>query len=316
MMINGSRPHRILVAGTINMDLVCHVPRLASVGETLRGEHFRTVPGGKGANQAVAAARLGAEISMLGSVGADAFGASLLEGMKDAGVQVEGVRCDPAVSSGVAMIFVLPRGENSITFIQGANACLTDEWLSAFWARAGEFQWMLLQTELPLEINRKLVNEAERRGIRVLLDGGGQADRLTPSDLEGVSVFSPNELELEAIVGHACHGEDAAIEAAQALLQGGIEAVALKRGYNGAVWVDRDRVIKEPAFKVEPVDTTACGDAWTAALAVALTQDMTIGYALRFANAVGAMAATVEGAQPSMPYLEDVLEMMECKEPL
>jgi ribokinase len=313
-MMNSNQAQRILVAGSINMDLVCRVPRLAAVGETMRGEQFQTVPGGKGANQAVAAARLGADVSLLGAVGTDAFGTTQINGLAQAGVDTQGVFRVPDVASGVAMIFVLPKGENSITFIQGANAGLTDAWMQSIWNKDAEYQWMLLQTELPLSVNRKLIRSAVSHGVPVLLDAGGQPNLLTPEDLEGVSVFSPNESELDAIVGHSCTDEDSAIRAAQGLLQYGVEAVALKRGAQGALWVDRDRVIKEPAFTVDPVDTTACGDAWTSGLAVALMHEMTIPYALKFANAAGALAALAEGAQPAMPYLEDVLDMMECKE--
>ena len=297
---------RVVVCGSINMDLVVRVPRLPAAGETLRGERFATVPGGKGANQAVAAARLGAQANMLGCVGGDLFGTQLRAGLAAAGVETAGVAEVAGESSGIAMIFVMPDGQNSITFIQGANARLGRSWTAAALERIGRFEWLLLQTELPLAANRVAVELARAAGARVLLDAGGQPHLLDRAQLVDVEVFSPNESELEATVGRACPDTAAAVCGARELLEWGPLAVALKRGAEGAIWVDAQQVVAAPAWPVRVVDTTACGDAWTAALAVALAEGKGVREALSFANAAGGLAATREGAQPAMPSRGEV----------
>jgi len=288
---------RIVVIGSINMDLVVRVERLPKPGETVRGREFQTIPGGKGANQAVAAARLGAETHMVGRVGHDEFGRHLRQSLADNGVHVEYVASDQEHPNGVAVILVQESGENSIVVAGGANAAVSLPDLKAAESVIQAADAVLLQLEIPLETVAAAVQVARAAKVRAILDAGPAAD--VPEELQRApDVISPNMLEAEALLGHAVAS---ALDAARELVSRGAPACVVKAGSQGCAWASPQGEEHIPATPVKAVDTTAAGDAFTAALAVALAEGKSLPEAARWANFAGALAVTRFGAQPSMP---------------
>lgn len=288
---------KIVVIGSINMDLVVPVPRLPAAGETLPGGVLAEIPGGKGANQAVAAARLGGEVFMVGRVGHDAFGRTLRAGLAANGVDTRHVKTAPC-ASGVAVILSQTGGENSIVLSPGANACLTTADVDAARPLLRGADAVLLQLEVPIDVVVHAAAVCRDLGVRVILDPAPAVRRL-PKSLSAVDIITPNESEARVLTGVRPGDPDAA---ARSLLRRGSRAVVLKRGARGLSYFAADgQRFAAPAFKVDVVDTTAAGDSTTAALAVALGEGRSIEEALRFANAAGGLACTVFGAQPSIP---------------
>lgn len=303
----------IVVVGSINMDLVCRVPRRPRPGETVLGESLETVPGGKGANQAVAAARLGARVAMIGRVGNDPFGARLLDGLRRNRVDTAHVKTTRRVASGCAMIQVDAKGENSIVVAPGANYQLCPKDIDRARPLLRSAGMVLLQLEIPIETVLHVVELCRREGVPVLLDPAPVPVKGLPAPLFGVDIFSPNETEARQLIAAkggatAAQGKKIAVRnPGAALLERGARLVVLKRGASGseacsaAGWT-----LRVPAFRVPVVDTTAAGDAFTAAFAVACNEGMETDRALRFANAAGACCCMIPGAQPSLPVRRDV----------
>lgn len=289
---------RIVVIGSANIDLVTRVPRSPKPGESLIGRSFMTVTGGKGANQAVAAARLGASTVFVGCVGNDAFGVMQRESLAAAGVDVSHVKTHPSEPTGTAVILVADEGQNSIVVTPAANYGLTPEDVAALEPVIAGADAVLLQLEIPLETVEAALRIARKYQVLSVLDAG-PAQRVPESLLALADIVSPNETEAEAMTGMAVDSPESARAAAARLQEMGAKDVVMKLGARGALHVSNDDCLL-PAFQIEPVDTTAAGDAFTAALTLAWG---TLGRegALRFANAAGALAATVAGAQPSMP---------------
>jgi ribokinase len=292
----------ILVIGSLNMDLVVKSPRMPGPGETLIGSGFRTVPGGKGANQAVACARLGAKALMLGRVGQDDFGAALVSNLRKSGVQTKYILRDGRESSGIAVIIVDATGQNSIVVDSGANARVSPrdvERLGSLWNSVG---FLLMQLEIPIETVDCALRLARRKGVTTILDAGPA--RPIPAGLvKKVDILSPNEHETATILGSRVKDHDVA---AKKLLRMGAKAVVLKLGAAGCLVARPGENVRMPAFRVKAVDTTAAGDAFTAALAVVLSEGQCLFNATKFANAAGALACTKFGAQPSMPTRAEV----------
>lgn len=296
----------IVVVGSINLDLVASTDRIPQVGETVIGRAFTTFFGGKGANQAVAVARLGYPVSMVGNVGNDAFGTQLRSGLAEAGVNTEYVGTVEG-SSGTALIITGPNGENSIVVVPGANAQLTPTSLERATPVLKHAGFLLAQLEIPLETVEYLAEFAERHDIPFMLDPA-PARELPASLLRRVSWLTPNETETRELLKHPLDNDDQASNAAaDQLLSCGVKNVVLKLGSRGCVIAQdsgpRQRV---PAFRVNAVDTTAAGDAFNAGFAVGLMSGYSALESGVFASAVAGLSVTRPGAQPSMPRGDEV----------
>lgn len=299
----------ITVVGSLNMDLIVRAPRIPQPGETIIGRGFHVAPGGKGANQAVAAARLGARVSMVGRVGQDSFGTDLLNNLKEAGVDHTYVTQDPDAASGVALIEVDDAGQNSIVVASGANMQLSPADVEAAEAIIAGADILLLQLESPLETVARAAQLARAHQVTVILNPA-PAQPLPAGLLSAVNILVPNESETAILTGLPV-GDQSEIEAAGARLRDlGVETLILTLGERGAMLVTAGGSQLFPTFKVTPVDTTAAGDAFVGGLAVALAEGLSLPEAIRWGNAAGALATTRLGAQPSLPSrqtLEDLL---------
>lgn len=300
----------ILVVGSINMDLVVRADRMPSPGQTVLGTDLTTSPGGKGANQAVAAARLGGSSRMIGRIGEDTFGTQLLENLKSEGVDCTGVMPTPT-SSGVAIIIVDSLGENSIVVASGANYRLCPDDIYAQEELFVDANVVVVQLELPLPTVRTAMNLAHRYRCRVILDPA-PVPRQMPDELFNVDIISPNVVEAHALTGTKCIEERVDKSVALDLIARGAKAAAIKLGPRGSMVVISDgHFYRIPPYKVRVVDTTAAGDAFTAAIAVATANGVKLHQAAKFANAAGALACTRIGAQSAMPTAAEVKILME-----
>jgi len=295
---------RLLVIGSVNMDLVVRVDHVPVPGENVRGEALEMIPGGKGANQAVACARLGAETTLLARVGDDPFGRRLLEELAGAGVRTDAVRAVDGCASGAAMILVEAGGENSIVITPGANGRLGPGDVDAERALVAGADAVVLQLEIPADTVGRAIRLAREVATPTVVDAGPPRRPVDAAVLEA-DVLTPNEAEAAALLGLE-PGARSPEDLARMLLERGPGAVVVKAGAAGAVVAEPGRLQRVPAFRIDPVDTTAAGDAFTAALAVAVVEGTDLVEAARRANAAGALAATRRGAQPSMPTAEEV----------
>jgi len=308
--VPSSRP-KIVVVGSVNMDLVYRVSRLPRPGETLTGVSFQQIPGGKGANQAVAASRLGADVALIGRVGEDAFGSTLLAGLRREGVNCDRLLKTAGISSGLAMIGVEDSGQNSIVVIPGANGLVTPDDVLASESLFREADTLLLQFEIPLASVVKAIELARVHCVSVIVDPAPALTDL-PEPVVSVDVLCPNETEAEALSGIRIQCVADAMQAAQQIhVRGdGRTLVLITMGHQGVMRCDATGCVHMPPFAVNAVDTTAAGDAFAGALAVALASSQPTDEAIRFASAAGALAATRPGAQPAMPHLADVRALM------
>lgn len=282
---------RIVVVGSINMDLVTRAPRFPAPGETLLGNAFVTVPGGKGANQAVAAARLGAEVALVGALGTDAFGAQLHAGLRDEGVDLRHVHRLDGQASGTASITVAG-GENQIVVVSSANAQLTPAHVEAARATIARADAVLVQMEIPLSAVEATLRLGHRLGVPVILNPA-PAQALPPDWLALARYLTPNQHELAVLLGA---GPD---EDFRDLMRRAPAPVVLTRGSDGAWYREHGEPRHEAGFVVEAVDSTGAGDTFNAALAVFLREGLEP--AVRKACAAAALAVTRLGAQPGMP---------------
>ncbi|MCK4473497.1 MAG: ribokinase [Anaerolineae bacterium] len=290
----------VTVVGSLNMDLVARTPRIPQPGETIIGGDFHTVPGGKGANQAVAAARLGAQVSMVGRVGRDAFANPLLENLAAAGVDHTFVTQYPGAATGVALIVVDDAGQNSIVVASGANMRLSPADVDAAEAAIAAADALLLQLESPLETVTRAAEVARTHRVTVILNPA-PARPLPAALLSLVDVLIPNESETSLLTGMPVGDQVEAETAAAALRESGVGTVILTLGDRGALLAREGETERFPAFDVTPVDTTAAGDAFVGGFAVALAEGQSLAEAVRWGNAAGALATTKLGAQPSLP---------------
>ena len=292
----------ILVVGSLNTDLVVRAPRFPEPGETIRGEDLQVIPGGKGANQAVAAARHGIRASMLGRVGKDNFGDFLLDNLKSNKVDSQLVQRDDA-STGTAIIVVDENGQNSIVLSDGANGKVNDEDVNI--ASFSDYNLLLLQLEIPTSAVLSAARRAHENGLRVILNPAPA--RELPKELISLADFLiPNETELSLLTRFPVNDMNSAEQAARALLGVGAKNVIVTLGSKGALIVTNEQVSHIDAYEVNVVDTTAAGDAFIGGFATALLQDNSLEEAVRYACACGSLATTKFGAQPSLPTRAEV----------
>jgi len=297
-MNDSRRP--IVVVGSINMDLVAHTHKIPVPGQTVIGTGFDTSPGGKGANQAVAVARLGYPVQMVGMVGEDVFGQALLDNLSNAGVGTEAV-ARVSGPSGVAPILVAESGENSIVVVPGANGKMDKAAVDRQDALIRSARMVLCQLELPLETVSHVLALCADAGVPVVLDPAPAAP-LPEAAFHQPTWFTPNETEAAFYLGSQPNSE----AAAQQFLQKGLKGVVLKRGGDGAYVAVAGKAAWVRPFPVKPVDTVAAGDCFNGAFAVALLEGNDPWAAARFASAAAAISVTRKGAQASMPSRADV----------
>jgi ribokinase len=291
------------------MDLVARAPRIPQPGETIIGRDFHTLPGGKGANQAVAAARLGATVAMVGRVGGDAFARLLLDNLAAAGVDHTSVTQDSGAATGVALIVVDAAGQNSIVVASGANMRLSPADVETAETAIASADVLLLQLETPLETVTRAAQIAHAHGVTVILNPA-PARPLPPALLSLVDVLVPNESETALLTGLPIDSRARVEAAAGALRESGVGAVILTLGERGALLAQAGGTQVFPAFMVTAVDTTAAGDAFMGGLAVALAEGQSLAESIRWGNAAGALAATRLGAQPSLPIRRAVEKLL------
>ena len=296
----------VVVVGSLNMDLVTRTQRLPRPGETVFGQSFTTVHGGKGANQAVAASRLGAAVAMVGCVGSDAYGVQLRDGLLADRIDCQAVRTVPGSASGVALITVAADGQNTIVVVAGANGCLEPEDIQAFDQVLQAAQVLVCQLEVPMPTVGYVLGRGRELNKTVILNPAPASGPLPEHWYDAIDYLVPNESEAWALSGVVVDGLESAQRAARQLIQLGARKVIITLGALGALFVSAQRVTHFAAPKVEAVDATAAGDTFVGGFAAALAAGMAEDDAIRFAQVAAALSVTRAGAQPSIPMLHEV----------
>ena len=294
----------ICVIGSLNMDLVVNVDTMPKPGQTIIGSNFKEVPGGKGANQAVAMARLNGNVSMIGKVGQDGFGQSLINSLKNDKVDTTYIQTAKG-ATGVALITVDKNAQNSIVVSPGANFEVKEDDIDNNIEAIKNSDIVVLQLETPLNTIKYALNKAKELNKYTILNPA-PAVKLDDEIIKNVDLLTPNETELEIISGVSKETEEDIQKAAQIMIEKGVKELKVTLGSKGSLYINKEKSMFKKAYKVEAVDTTAAGDSYTGALAVALSNDKTIEEAMDFASKVGALSVLKEGAQSSLPTLEDV----------
>ncbi|MEO1622752.1 MAG: ribokinase [Cyanobacteria bacterium J06632_3] len=315
----------VVVLGSINMDLVAQVPRLPRPGETLLGNDFATEPGGKGANQAVAAARLGATTAMVGRVGNDAMGKALKAHLTAENIEVHGLSVSEQCPSGTALISVSPT-DNQIVVIPGANGEVSEIDLENLLPYLALAKVLLLQFEIPISVVEKAAALAHTAGLTVIVDPAPAQGPIPLDVCEYISILTPNQTEAALLTGQAVEDIQGAIAAAETLQQKGIATVIIKMGALGCVCATAEGSFAVPVYHVDAIDTVAAGDAFNGGLAAALCKaniqageaidSDVLRSAIDYASAVAAMAVTQAGAQASMPTAAAVKEFLKIQQRL
>lgn len=297
---------RVLVVGSLNMDLVVDVEHLPLVGETVLGNQYWKSPGGKGANQAYAAGRAGADVAMLGCVGEDLYGTTMLEKLTEAGVRKDAVRREKQHPTGTAFVLRETSGANSIIVISGANWRCTPAYLAEY---RDYFAWadcVLCQLEIPLESVCAAVHQAKELGKTVLLNPAPACPDLPGSLFPQIDVITPNETELAALTGGPTGTLEEIADSAQRLKKTGVGSVVVTMGARGALLVQKDRTVHIPGNHVDCVDTTGAGDCFNGVLAAELAAGTPLEKAVYIANAAASLSVTRHGALQSMPGREEI----------
>ena len=300
---------KIVVVGSSNMDLVAKAPRIPVPGETIEGSDFFMVPGGKGANQAVAAAKLGSEVIFIARLGKDIFAKKSLENFKSVNIVTKHIEQLEGVPSGTALISIDEQGRNSIVVIPGANGRLSPLDIDKAKEDIVKGSVVVAQLEIPLETVERTAEIASANNIPFILDPA-PAKPLNDELLAIVDIIKPNETEAEILTGIAVTDDAGAAKAADVLLGKGVKTVIITLGEKGFLLASKDNKEMIASYKVSAVDTTAAGDAFTGSLAHGLANGMDIRNAAVQANAVAAISVTGYGAQTSMPTFEEVQEFL------
>ena len=301
---------KICVLGSLNVDMTVSVPYFNQPGESLTGTGLAVYTGGKGGNQAVAAARLGADVTMIGCLGGDGNGELYRETLKREGVCSDGVATAADAPSGMAFIEVVPSGENRIAVVRGANDCLNAAQVQAMEGLIAGSGVLMCQLENPLDAILTGLKLARKHGLITILDPA-PAQPLDDEMLALCDWLTPNETELGILTGMPVETQEQAVAAARTLIARGARIVLNKRGAAGALLVTAEDCLSVPGFSVKAVDTTAAGDSFNAGLAVGLAEGLDVPAAIRLANAVGALSTTRAGAQPAMPRREEAERLVQ-----
>lgn len=304
-----SKAPKIVVVGSSNTDMVIQTSKFPAPGETIMGGHFFMNPGGKGANQAVAAARLGGNICFIAKTGNDIFGKQAIQQFKNEGMDASHVMVDPNTPSGVALITIDAKAENSIVVAPGANATLScadiDKSLAAF----NDASWVLMQLETPIETIAYVAHFAYEKGLKVILNPA-PANNDIIDILPYIYLLTPNETETQLLTGIEVNNEDSALQAAQQLRKAGVQQVVITLGSQGAFVHSDTFTGMVPGVKTKAIDTTAAGDCFNGALTVALSEGQPIEQAVVFANRAASISVTRLGAQSSLPYRSELVSLM------
>ncbi|NIK75137.1 ribokinase [Paenibacillus castaneae] len=300
------KKNKIVVIGSINMDLVMRVPYIPNIGETIMGKSVERIPGGKGANQAFTAAKLGANVSMLGKIGGDEFGARLIESMQNAGVDTSCIDLEADASSGLAIIQVNDEGDNSIVVLSGANELCNKSYIIAHENVIGEAGIVIVQMEVPNEAVYQAIELASKSDAIMILNPAPAPDYIPDHVLEKIDYLVPNETELQKLTGMPVHSIETAGTASRTLLSKGLKNMIVTLGSKGSLLVNSDGIVHFPAPNVQAIDTTAAGDSFVAAFAVGLSEGKSDKDAIAFATKVAAIVVTRAGAQTSIPDRREV----------
>lgn len=304
---------KLTVLGSINADHIITVPYFVKAGETLRGSNYHIAYGGKGANQAVAAARLAdkseVKVNFIACIGEDDIGRSMKKAFADDGINTNAIVEIKGETTGIAMIQVAKTGENSIVISAGANAHLDEKVVEKFKDEIIEADYLLTQLETPITAIIKAVQLAKNNNTKVVLNPA-PAQELPEELLKNVDIITPNETEAEILTGIAVNNEEDAKKAAEVFHSKGIKTVLITLGARGVFFSDGKNSEIIEGFKVQAIDTTAAGDTFNAGFLVALLEDKNFKDAIKFANAAAAISVCREGAQPSIPSRTEVLEFL------
>lgn len=301
--------NKLTVLGSINADHVISVPHFAKPGETLTGYGYHINYGGKGANQAVAAARLGAQVSFIGCIGDDDIGREMKRAFEKDGIDTQAIVSVSDETTGIAMIQVADSGENSIVISAGANAALNESLVEAFSRQIIEADYLLMQLETPLNAIIKAAKLAKQQGTRVVLNPA-PAQPLPDELLAYVDIITPNETEAELLTGVTVTDEKSAVESTRVFHAKGIPTVLITLGSKGVYVSEQGNGRIIAGFRVEAKDTTAAGDTFNGGLITALLEHKPMAEAIRFAHAAAAISVTRKGAQPSIPSRAETLAFL------
>ncbi|MBB3697183.1 ribokinase [Flammeovirga yaeyamensis] len=301
---------KIIVIGSSNTDMVVKSPRIPAPGETILGGKFMQVAGGKGANQAVAAARSGGLVSFIGKIGNDTLGNEAKKGLDRENIDTSNMYVDPTNPSGVALIFVSEEGENSISVASGANDTLSPEDITHSESFIKEHDILLVQFETPMPTVRKAIEVAKKHQLKVIVNPA-PAGQLQEDLFPLIDLIIPNETETELITGIKITDHESMVNAADQLLAKGVKNVLITLGSKGVYLKNEEMDTIVPAYKVNAKDTTAAGDTFCGALSVALSNDQLLLEAIETANASAGLSTQKDGAQTSIPYQKEVIDFME-----
>lgn len=296
---------KIIVVGSSNTDMVVKTSRFPEPGETILGGDFFMFPGGKGANQAVAAARAGGVVTFICAVGDDVFGQNALKGYRDEGIDVDSALVVNGKASGVALITVNGEGENEIVVASGTNALLSADYVSKVVGNRGDANMFLTQLETPIATIAYLAQYCKNAN-RPLIINPAPAQELADSILDGLFLITPNETEAKILTGISVDNDPSMERAAQALLSKGVQNVIITLGSRGAFFMNREEKFLVPSHKVKAMDTTAAGDVFNGVLTVCLSQDLGWQESIAYANKAAALSVTKMGAQGSAPFQDEI----------